>query len=197
MNVYYGCSWLVVHNWKNSSTKWQSSFRIKVLHGINIVSLRMKLVERSVLIIHSASWIFCLIISPLVSLPLWSAFGFLRKFLHSVTPPYYAYRISLRSVQDTTPCGVLSLCRCSLTLTLTISIGICYNAGATKSWSSVVSLSCSCRISLCIRSNYDSGGWATRIIHFSLLVFSAVSISMIRQETISLAIRNHSFRHPV
>ena len=67
-----------------------------------------------------------------------------------------------------------------------LAIGIWHGAGATKSRSSVVSLFCSWRMSLCIRSNYDSGSWTTRIIHFSLLVFSTVSIS--------LAIRNHSFR---
>ena len=48
-----------------------------------------------------------------------------------------------------------------------------------------------------IRSNHDSGSWATRIIHFSLLVFSTLSITLIRQETISLAIRSHSFCHPI
>ena len=64
--------------------------------------------------------------------------------------------------------------------------GIWHSAGATRSWCSLVSFSCSWRISLCIRLNYDSGGWATRIIHFNLLVFSTVSIS--------LAIRNHLFR---
>ena len=92
--------------------------------------------------------------------------------------------------------GVLSSCGCSLTLTLTTSIGIWHDAGATKCWSSVVSLSCSSRISLYMRSNYDSGGWATRIIHFSWLVFTTVCITLIRQEIISLAISNYSFRLP-
>ena len=58
--------------------------------------------------------------------------------------------------KHTTPEGVLSLCGCSLPLTLTTSIGIWYSAGATTSWSTAVSMSCSSRISLCIRSNYDS-----------------------------------------
>ena len=75
--------------------------------------------------------------------------------------------------------------------------GIWHGAGATKSWSSVVSVRCSCRISLFIPSNDNPGGWATRTIHFSLLAFSTVSITLIQQETISLAIRNHSFRHPM
>ena len=47
------------------------------------------------------------------------------------------------------------------------------NAGATKSWSSVLSLSCSWRMDLCVWSNYDLGGWVTRIIHFGLWVFSS------------------------
>ena len=98
------------------------------------------------------------------------------------------------SVQDTTPEGILSSCGCSLTLTLTTSIGVLQDAGDTKSWSSVVSLSCACRISLCHRYNYDFGGWATRIIHSSFWVFSTVSITLIKQETISLATGNHSFR---
>ena len=101
------------------------------------------------------------------------------------------------TIQDTNPEGILSSCGCSLTLTLTTSIGIWHDAGATKSWSSLVSLSCSYRIYLGIRSNYDSGGWATRIIHFSELLFSTLSVTVIRLETISFAIRNHSFRHPI
>ena len=107
-------------------------------------------------------------------------------FIHSLSLPV----LSKKQLQE----GVLSSCGCSLTLTLTTSVGIWHGAGATKSWSSFVSLSCSCRIYLCIRSNYVSGGWATRIIHFSLLVFSPVSITLIRQETISLAIRHYTFR---
>ena len=59
------------------------------------------------------------------------------------------------------------------------------------------SLFCFWRISLCIRSNFDSDGWATRIIHFRLFVFSTVSITLIRQEANSLAIRNYSSRHTV
>jgi hypothetical protein len=38
------------------------------LHGIIIHSLRIELIERSVFNIHSDSWIFCLIISPVVLL---------------------------------------------------------------------------------------------------------------------------------
>ena len=95
------------------------------------------------------------------------------------------------------PTVSLSQCWCSLILTLTTSIGIWHGAGATTSWSSVVSLSCSCRISLCVQSNWDSGGWATGIIHFSWLEFSTVSITLIRQITVSLVIRNYLFRHPI
>ena len=101
------------------------------------------------------------------------------------------------AVQDTTPCGVLSQCWCSLTLTLTTSMSTWDGAGATKSWSSVVSLSCSCGISLCIWASYDPDGWATRIIHFRLLIFSSVSITVIRQETISLAFWNQSLQHAI
>ena len=112
--------------------------------------------------------------SPQFHWALWSAFSLLRKFLHSLTPPHHACCIPLRSVQDTTPCGVLPSCGCSLTLSLTTSIGIWDSAGATKSWSSDQSLSCFCRSSLYIRSNYDSGGWATQIIHLRSLVFGCV-----------------------
>ena len=110
---------------------------------------------------------------------------------YSVCASVHLYLSS--TVHETTPEGILSSCGCSLTLTLTTSIGIWHAAGATKSWSSVASLSCSGRISLCIRPNYGSVGRATRIIHFTLLVFSTVPITRIRQETISLAIRTHSF----
>ena len=50
---------------------------------------------------------------------------------------------------------------------------------------------------LCILSNYNSGGRATRVIHFSLLVFSTVPTTLSRQETITPAIRNYSFRLPI
>ena len=53
-------------------------------------------------------------------------------FLRSFTPPHYAYRISLRSVQGKTEEGILSSCGCCLTLTRTTSIGIWYTAGARK-----------------------------------------------------------------
>ena len=92
-------------------------------------------------------------------------------------------------VQNTTPEDILSLCWCSLVLTLTTSMCIWHSAGATKSLSSVLSLFCSSRISLCIWPNYDSGGWATRIIPFSLSVFSTVSINLIRQGTIHFGLQ--------
>ena len=122
---------------------------------------------------------------PWILCALWSAFGL---------PRLTSFTLSTRSVQDKTPEGVLSQCWCSLTLTHTTSMGIWHGADATKSWSSVESLSCSCRISLWIRSSCDSGGWAARIIRFSSLVFSTVSITRIQQDNSSLAIRNHSFR---
>ena len=75
--------------------------------------------------------------------------------------------------------------------------GLWDGAGATKSWFLVLQLFCSCRTSLCVRPDSDTCGWASRIIHFSLSVFSAMSISLIRQEIISLAIRNHLFRHAI
>ena len=50
-------------------------------------------------------------------------------FLHSLTPPHDAYRVSLRSVQDKIEEGVLSQCWCSLTLTLTTSQGYMLECG--------------------------------------------------------------------
>ena len=50
---------------KNSSTKWQSPWRIVELNSKIIVSLPIDRIECSVLIIYSDSWIFCLFISPL------------------------------------------------------------------------------------------------------------------------------------
>ena len=125
---------------------------------------------------------------PLVSLvPLRPPSNF---FIHSPSLP-----LPTRSIQYTSPKRrSLAECGCSLTLPLTTSIGIWHGAGATKSWPSVLSLICSWRIFLCNRFNHASGGWATRIIRFNLLVFSTVCITLIHQETISLAIRNHSFR---
>ena len=117
--------------------------------------------------------------------------------LVGLRPPsdFFIHSLFTCSVQDTTPCSVLSSCGCSLPLTLATSIGTWHSAGATKgvtrpaaqrgiwhdagatiSWSSLVSWSCSCWISLGIRSNDDSCGWATRIIHCSLLISIQYSV---------------------
>ena len=60
-------------------------------------------------------------------------------------------------------------------------------AGATKSWPKVVSLSRSCRNFLCIRSNFDSCGWSTRIIDFSSLIFNSVHQSYCQKPLISIS----------
>ena len=61
--------------------KGQSPWRIVELNSKIILSLRIELIKRSLLIIHSDSWIFCQLISALVPLPP-------SKFLHAVTPPH-------------------------------------------------------------------------------------------------------------
>ena len=130
-----------------------------------ILSQKTDRIRASVLNIRSHSFLFCLLISSYLSLmlsctvpkfhlvpldftwfycALWSAFGLLRissftLSLYSVCPRHHSLWHSLSSYG------------CSLTLTLTTSIGIWHAAGVTKSWSSVVSLSCSCRISLICR----------------------------------------------
>ena len=98
---------------KNFSTKWQSLWRVDESNRIIILSLLTDLIERSVLSTCEDSRVFCLFICA--SLPLFhrstASFGRLSASpdsLHSLTPPHYANRISLRSVQDTTPEGVLS-----------------------------------------------------------------------------------------
>ena len=210
-NADSGCFWFVVQNWRIPPQNGNLLFRTEALHGIIILSLPVEQIERSVLRICSQSKLICLFISPLVPL---------RPSV-DLQPPSNSFILSFpltmpAAIQNTTLEGVSSKCWCSLTLTLATSIGIWHSAGvtkgvtspaahcgiwhgagATKSWSSVVSLFCSWRISLCIQSNYDSGGWATRVIHFSVLVFTTVFITLIRQETISLAIRNYSFWHPI
>jgi hypothetical protein len=90
------------------------------LHGIIILSLRIELIERSVLSICDDSSVFCLFICELVSLFHRTTASFGRPsasfdFLYCLNPSHYAYRISLRSVQDTTPEGVLSSCGCHKT----------------------------------------------------------------------------------
>ena len=138
---------------KNSSSKGQSPWRVDELNRIIILYLLTELIERSVLSICDDSWVFCLFICASLSLFHRSTARFGRPsgspyFLHSLTLPHYVFRISLRSVQDTTPEGVLSSCGCPLTLTLNTSIGIWHGAGATKSWSSVLSMFCSWLISV-------------------------------------------------
>ena len=90
-----------------------------------ILSLLTDLIERSVLIICSDSWVVCLFISPLV----------LLRPLVGLRPPsnFFIHSLSTRSVQDPTTSGVLSLCWCSLTVTLATSMDILDGAGATKS----------------------------------------------------------------
>ena len=62
--------------------------RIEGLHGIIILSLRIELIERSVLSIHSESWIFRLIISLLVPLcPLVGLRPPSNFFIYSVSLP--------------------------------------------------------------------------------------------------------------
>ena len=63
-----GHCWFVSQNRRIPLQNGNLLFRIEVLHGIIILSLRIKLIERSVLIIHSDSWIFSLISCPLVPL---------------------------------------------------------------------------------------------------------------------------------
>ena len=193
---------------KNSLTKWQSppqnsrdkSFFLGKLTGF---APQFSMVDHTLFcsVCSSAHLLICLPCSVaqfhLVPLDFTAPFG--RPSGRRLRPPsnFFVHSLFARSVQDTTPEYVLSLCWCSLILTLTTSMGIWHSAGATKSWSSLVSWSCSWWTSRCIRSNYHSGGWAIRIIHFSSLVFSSLSITLTRQKTISLAIRNHSFRYPI
>ena len=193
--------WICVFSWtSNVKRKFIDCFLFLLLlvvtgvvscwaYGMVMAKFQAHDARFCVLISSSLSLMLSCIVPKFLLVPLRPPSNF---FIHSL-----ALSLSTRSVQDTTPECVLSLCWCSLVLAPTTSKGIWHSAGATISWSRVVSLSCSCRISLCIRSNYDSGDWATRIIHFSLLVFSTVSITLIRQETISLAIRNHSIRPPM
>ena len=88
-NANAGCVWFVVQNWRILPQNGNLLLRIEALHGVIILSLQIELIQRSVLIIHSDSWVVCLFISPLVPL------GLLQKFLHSVIPPHYAFFISL------------------------------------------------------------------------------------------------------
>ena len=91
------------------------------LNRIIILPLLTDLIESSVLSICDDCWVFlcdhrCIPVSlPPFHCALWSAFVFARLCSCS----HYAYRISLRSVKDTTPEGILSSCGCSLTVTLT------------------------------------------------------------------------------
>ena len=143
VKVDFGCYQFVVQRWRIPLQNGYLLLSIAALHGIIILSLWIELIERSVVIIHSDSWIFCLIISPLVKL----------RLLVGLRPPSNSFIISFcltltteslsDPVQNTTPEGILSKCWCSLILTLTTSMGIWDGAGAAKSWFLVLQLSCS------------------------------------------------------
>ena len=146
------------------------------MHGIIILSLRIELIERSVLCICDDSWVFCLFICASLSLfhrsnaPFGRPPASLKKLLNSPTLSLTLPRSFSHSA---------SLCLLFLTLlqsktqnqkafSLNAGVtkgvpspatqrGIKLSAGATESRSSVVLLSCYCGISLCVRSNSDSG----------------------------------------
>ena len=102
--VHSGYCWFVFQNWRIPSQNGNlliglEEFKIK----INL-SLRFKLNERSVLIIHYDSWIFCLIISSLVPL----------SPLVGLRPPSNSFILSFRLttravVRNTTLEGALSM----------------------------------------------------------------------------------------
>ena len=156
-----------------------------------------------------SDWLCIPVSLPAFHCTLWSAFGLPRKLLNS---PSLSLTLSRSSSHFTSLCLLfLTLLRSKTQHQKTFYLyagalslwhapplrGLWDGAGATKSWFLVLQLFCSCRTSLCVRPDSDTCGWASRIIHFSLSVFSAMSISLIRQEIISLAIRNHLFRHAI
>ena len=84
-NADSDCFWFVVQNWRIPPQNGNLLLRIEDLNGIIILSLPNALLEGSVLIIYSDSWVFRLIISPLVPLrPSASS-----EFLHSLIPSHY------------------------------------------------------------------------------------------------------------
>ena len=111
-NVDSGRCWFVVENWRILPRNGNLLLRIEDLNGIIILSLPNALLEGSVLIIYSDSWICFLIISPLVPLhPSASS-----EFLHSLTPPHYSCCISLHSDQEKNLEGLLPLYTGALSL---------------------------------------------------------------------------------
>ena len=66
--VEFSCSWFVVQNWRIPLQNDNIFLIMEALDGITILSLRIELIECSVLIIHCDSWILCSIISPLFPL---------------------------------------------------------------------------------------------------------------------------------
>ena len=65
-NVDTDRSWFVAQNWRIPPQNGNLLLRFEKLNSKIILSLRIELIERSILIVHSDSWIFCRIISPLV-----------------------------------------------------------------------------------------------------------------------------------
>ena len=114
----------------NFSTKCQSPWRIEALHGVIILALRIELIKRSVLIIHSNSCIFYRMIYPLVPIRPLSR---IPSLCHSVSlyllycsqfcPRHNSSRRSLFMRVSRKEWPVPSAHR-----------GIWHGAGATKSW---------------------------------------------------------------
>ena len=78
--------WLVVQNWRIFLLNGNLLLSIEALHWIIILSLRADLVERSVLIISSHSWIFWLVLSSLI--PLCPLVGFQPPSNSFILPHY-------------------------------------------------------------------------------------------------------------
>ena len=101
-----------------------------------ILSQKTDRIRDSVLSIWAHSFLFCLLTCLSCSVPEFHLVphGFTAPFGRPSAFLEFLHSLSLftRSVQETTPEGVLSSCWCSLILTLTTSIGIWHGAGVTK-----------------------------------------------------------------
>ena len=142
-NIGSGRCWLMIQNWRIAPQNSDPLLRIEVLHGLVILALEIELIERSVLIISSNSWIFWLVLSSLD--PLCPLVGFrppskIPSFSHSASLSLLHLYRTLSKTQFQKAFSLYAGVTIEVNSPATPR-GIQHSAGARKSWFLIQQLS--------------------------------------------------------